>query len=1306
MIYAQTKQTTLIVDRGQAKAQLQLLGYQPGDSVYMRFFVPDTDPRYGTPEAARKANKLNWTEVERYQNDGYGVYFVINGGGHTDKDVKVGRALFCEWDDRPIEDQTFAWQELNLLEPSMQVSTRKSVHNYWRADLTKEQWIELQKDLLAYTQSDQKLKNPSRVLRLAGAYHIKPGCDPIRCDIIHQTERVYTYEELRSAIPRLQQPEQPAISYQPSISEDVPLYQFLTKDDRALIDQGAAQGSRNGSGAKLARNLIGTAARLNYLGIQFSGDSRQLFDGYCHRCNPPIASRESDAIWKSAQKNNPTASLTDEALENCAKAWLRNQEKASGRGFTSGNGSNGGNRRNFGGGSGSGGGDDGHGGDHSEEGFTEQNFWAAPETWHGEIGWLFPAEDEIKFHPKCNFDFQVERELESEDGGGVVLQVKRSLDSVQKRVIINSVDYGSVKTFEKALKQALGAGIVINLKDEQLKALIHVRLRDYRERGGKLYRLIDRYGQQPDGTWVFRDRQYTKDGEPTNEDESGWVFNPALGKEDFIPCPELAPEDSEALKRLVDACRVFFGEANIHQVFMTMGWVTAGIHSQAIFKQDNCFPLLNSNGEPGACKTLAAEAALSLVGKNWAQMGMLARVSVSALYEHGSRTAGLPFLLDDPERSSEIDEIFKTWYNWKPRRVRGNDQQPKSPLGAITNHVVGAEQAATFTRFIRLTYERASGGNKQAFQELRKAQESASGAFPLILKMGYDPEAIAAIELELLPHLPLAHARIAQSLAIPLYYAQKLIELTGHSSSYNLKQWVIEHCCASENDSDNSADSLQDFIDKLLTLESEASVGSWNFKRDIQRNGKNYAAIFAADVWALVDKRFSPATYNFKSLKPLILKAQGITDTTVRFDRDRDSVLAFERAKITTDKDSHGDLNPPETIPRKAWLVPITVFEGNNPHGRNNLLRCNTPAVTENVTGVTGCNRISVTRQNDDISMLSVPLEVHCNRVTEKKEIEIETEKAVQAESLVEFSCEASENSGYTSYTVTDSSETAGEQGLQPVTEVLENPVTKELISVTPENLVTDQATVEKVTTDTEALVSDAVCDNESFDEEEVEAIRMSTTTDTPGESQQTTFEEKVEAIAPTPAHADTAEGENPVTPVEIELEAAELLTVGETPQTITVEPVEPVEASFDEEVAFLVVILASEAICPNRDELALYRRLYSPAALNAACKQLSPSRHAQIRQWVIELNEATAVTSESKPLPPALPTSSKSEILTSGEAVGRLVHTRNIKGEVSSEAMRITKWCDGNGFYTLENGDTAYPFQLVLATSGDWRHS
>jgi putative DNA primase/helicase len=75
---------------------------------------------------------------------------------------------------------------------------------------------------------------------------------------------------------------------------------------------------------------------------------------------------------------------------------------------------------------------------------------------------------------------------------------------------------------------------------------------------------------------------------------------------------------------------------------------------------------------------------------------------------------------------------------------------------------------------------------------------------------------------------------------------------------------------------------------------------------------------------------------------------------------------------------------------------------------------------------------------------------------------------------------------------------------------------------------------------------------------------------------------------------------------------------------TVVVEnaPQTPDEFSFEEEVAALAGVLAEEVVCPDRSELATIRQLYSPAVLNAACKRLSIERHAQIKQWVIELNE------------------------------------------------------------------------------------
>lgn len=72
----------------------------------------------------RKLDRLRWNDVERYQRDGRGVYVVVNGGaggGHEDKDVEQCRAIFCEWDDRPVEDQLLHWETVGFLEPTFTI---------------------------------------------------------------------------------------------------------------------------------------------------------------------------------------------------------------------------------------------------------------------------------------------------------------------------------------------------------------------------------------------------------------------------------------------------------------------------------------------------------------------------------------------------------------------------------------------------------------------------------------------------------------------------------------------------------------------------------------------------------------------------------------------------------------------------------------------------------------------------------------------------------------------------------------------------------------------------------------------------------------------------------------------------------------------------------------------------------------------------------------------------------------------------------------------------------------------------------
>lgn len=342
-----TQFSSFEIDTSQAIRQLELLGYHRGDAVYVRAFLPKEDPRYA-PNTGRKADKLNFKQILHWQQHGYGIYFVINGGGHKDEDVQLCRAVFIEHDDLEIELQQDLWQTLSLPQPTFQVQTRKSVHSYWvfEKPIPVQEWKQLQTDLLTYTSADPVIKNPSRVMRLAGAWHIKPGEKPLRCNIISESGIRYTYEELRSCVPVQQHPKfiQPQVEAVQSVAQAspqeqqytryqdisvpvpvaVPLEVCLSKESRALLNFGVNEGVRNTNGAKLARDLIGTANHLTTIGQRFNGDSQQLLQDYASRCTPPLPAKEVDTIWRSAEKDHPGPSCTAEGVETCIKAWYWN----------------------------------------------------------------------------------------------------------------------------------------------------------------------------------------------------------------------------------------------------------------------------------------------------------------------------------------------------------------------------------------------------------------------------------------------------------------------------------------------------------------------------------------------------------------------------------------------------------------------------------------------------------------------------------------------------------------------------------------------------------------------------------------------------------------------------------------------------------------------------------------------------------------------------------------------------------------------------------------------------------------------
>ncbi|NES64322.1 MAG: hypothetical protein F6K24_03120, partial [Okeania sp. SIO2D1] len=304
---------------------LKLLGYTESDTVFFRGFDEGDEAR----KTSCSVSKINYKTLRRWNTQGFGVFIVVNGGGHTDAEVEYCRAIFYEHDDRPKDEQKQLWQKLKLPEPTFQIDTGgKSIHSYWvfsKLSLV-EDWKTLQADLLEFSNGDRSIKNPSRVMRLPGFKHQETGN---QSEIISQSGKRYSYEELRQVVPTQQTQtlnfSQPAVTH----LDAVPLENCLSKDDRVLVENGEGEGKRNTSGAKLARNLIGTAKRLDHLGHLYKGDPYELFSTYCSRCTPPIGNKEAQKIWKSAEESNPTATLTDDALENCIKAWHRNAKQTN-----------------------------------------------------------------------------------------------------------------------------------------------------------------------------------------------------------------------------------------------------------------------------------------------------------------------------------------------------------------------------------------------------------------------------------------------------------------------------------------------------------------------------------------------------------------------------------------------------------------------------------------------------------------------------------------------------------------------------------------------------------------------------------------------------------------------------------------------------------------------------------------------------------------------------------------------------------------------------------------------------------------
>lgn len=199
-------------------------GYGLEDSIYIRVFYDDEadkeeykkkhlekfgcKPTKSFNPLGTKFNKvcklkdfdaLCMKELFVLNANNYGIFFAVNGG-HSEKEVKeksFPRAQFMEMDEHSLDEQMEIINSF-ALKPSIIVKTKKSLHCYWLlSDGDFQTWKKIQKRLIAKFNSDQKISDASRVMRVPGFNHCKDKDNPVLCTLVEfEPDRKYKQEDL------------------------------------------------------------------------------------------------------------------------------------------------------------------------------------------------------------------------------------------------------------------------------------------------------------------------------------------------------------------------------------------------------------------------------------------------------------------------------------------------------------------------------------------------------------------------------------------------------------------------------------------------------------------------------------------------------------------------------------------------------------------------------------------------------------------------------------------------------------------------------------------------------------------------------------------------------------------------------------------------------------------------------------------------------------------------------------------------------------------------------------------------------
>lgn len=186
--------------------------YNPADTVCLRVFDDKKRGIFTGQKLEVEAGKFATMEKQLRDHNAqdHGIFFVVNTGGHNDKDITRINAQFVEMD-----EGTFSEQQAKIdafpLAPSMIIRTKKSLHTYWfvkNAEVAR--FRPIQKALVKHFAGDPMCVNESRVMRLPGFNHCKGDPVMVECISFHP-ERKYTQDQFAEIFPDMEE-ENPAVA--------------------------------------------------------------------------------------------------------------------------------------------------------------------------------------------------------------------------------------------------------------------------------------------------------------------------------------------------------------------------------------------------------------------------------------------------------------------------------------------------------------------------------------------------------------------------------------------------------------------------------------------------------------------------------------------------------------------------------------------------------------------------------------------------------------------------------------------------------------------------------------------------------------------------------------------------------------------------------------------------------------------------------------------------------------------------------------------------------------------------------------